>query len=165
LADQEEPGAYTRWDQRPALGTRGMVLALVIPVLIAAAGFGVVALVSEGSDTAASTIRVPTSDWIPGQSGGSDRIAGTLSVDARRCVYLQADEGEIWPVWPAGYRARLDGSGRVSLYDGGDHLVARDGAQVQATGSFTSPAPYSGEKCLPSDGEVAVVQSEVTATR
>ena len=160
MSDQQ-PG-YTRWDQRPALGTRGLVLAVLVPVLLAAGGFGVVSLLSRGSDTAATAIRVPTSDWIPGQTGGTDLIRGTLSVDERHCVYLQAEEGRVWPVWPAGYRGRLDGAGHVSLYDGGDHLVARDGEGVQAKGIYTSPSSFTGETCLPSDGEVAVVQSDVT---
>ncbi len=158
---ETEPG-YAAWDQKPALGRRGMILAVVIPVLIAAAGFGVVSLVSEGSETAATAIKVPTGSWIAGQPTGSTTIQGTLSVDSRRCVYLEGTKGEVWPVWPAGFRARLDSAGKVSLYDGDDHLVARDGEAIQATGMFTSPAAYAGETCLPSDGEVAVVQSEVT---
>ena len=158
---ETEPG-YARWDQTPALGRRGMVLAVVIPVLIAAAAFGVVAYVSRGSETAATAIKVPTGDWIPGQPTGSTSIQGTLSVNAQRCVFLKNPSGEIWPVWPAGFRARLDSKGKVSLYDGKDHLVARDGEGVQAKGMFTSPANFAGETCLPADDEVAVVQSEVT---
>lgn len=138
-----------------------MILAVVIPVLIAAAGFGVVSLVSHGSDTAATAIKVPTGEWIPGQPGGSTTIRGNLAVDGRHCVYLQNPAGEIWPVWPAGFRARLDANGKVSLYDGKDHLVARDGEGIQATGTMTSPAAYAGETCLPSNDDVAVVQSEV----
>ncbi len=160
---EPDPASFARWDQKPALSTRGMVLAVVIPVLIAAAAFGVVSLVSRGSETQATAIKVPTSGWIRGQAGGSDTIRGALSVDQRRCVYLKADDGqEVWPVWPAGYYARIDSSRHVSLYDGSDHLVARDGEQVQATGIHTSPAAFSGETCLPGDGDVAVVQSEVT---
>jgi hypothetical protein len=159
--EHETEQGYAHWEQKPALGRRGMVLAVVVPVLIAAAAFGVVSWVSEDSETAATAIKVPTGDWIPGQPGGSTAIQGTLAVDARHCVYLQAPAGEVWPVWPAGYRARLDGSGHVSLYDGKDHLVARDGEGVQATGVLTSPDTFAGETCLPADGQVAVVQSEV----
>jgi hypothetical protein len=165
LPEQDAPeteAGYAHWDQKPALGRRGMILAVVIPVLIAAAGFGVVSLVSHGSDTAATAIKVPTGEWIPGQPGGTTSIQGTLAVDGRHCVYLQNPSGEIWPVWPAGFRARLDANGKVSLYDGKDHLVARDGEGVQATGTMTSPAAYAGETCLPSNDDVAVVQSEVT---
>ncbi|GAA1763072.1 hypothetical protein GCM10009795_007080 [Nocardioides hankookensis] len=160
--ETETQSAYSIWDQPPALGRRGMILAVVIPVLIAAAGFGVVTLISEGSDTAATTIKVPTGDWIPGQPTGSESIQGTLAVNAQRCVYLKNPSGEIWPVWPAGFRARLDSAGKVSLYDGKDHLVARDGEGVQARGIFTTPDNFSGETCLPAEDEVAVVQSEVT---
>lgn len=165
MSDQQEsehePG-YASWDQTPAVGRRGLVLAVVIPVLLAAAAFGVVSLVSRGSDTAATAIRVPTGDWIPGQTGGTTTIQGTLEVDTRHCVYLQSPEGEIWPVWPAGFRARLDDGGKVSLYDGADHLVARDGEGVRATGSFTPSAAYSGDTCLADQDQVAVVQSEVS---
>ena len=160
--ETETEPTYARWDQTPALGRRGMVLAVVIPVLIAAAAFGVVSYVSRDSDTAATAIKVPTGDWIPGQASGSTSIQGTLEVDERRCVYLEGTKGKVWPVWPAGYRARLDSSGKVSLYDGKDHLVARDGEGIQASGIFTSPDSFAGETCLPSDDQVAVVQSEVT---
>jgi hypothetical protein len=165
LPDQDAPeteAGYAHWDQKPALGRTGMILAVVIPVLIAAAAFGVVSWVSEGSDTAATAIKVPTGEWIPGQPSGSTPIQGTLAVDGRHCVYLKNPAGEIWPVWPAGFRARLDANGKVSLYDGKDHLVARDGEGVQARGTTTSPAAYAGETCLPSNDDVAVVESEVT---
>ena len=153
---------YSRWDQQPALGRRGMVLAVVIPVLIAAVGFGLVSLNARDSDTAATAIKVPTGDWIPGQPTGSTTIQGTLAVNAQHCVYLKNPSGELWPVWPAGFRARLDSTGKVSLYDGKDHLVARDGEGIQASGTTASPSAFAGETCLPSDDEVAVVQSEVT---
>ena len=153
---------HAHWDQQPALGRRGMVLAVVIPVLIAAVGFGLVSLNARDSDTAATAIKVPTGDWIPGQPTGSTTIQGTLAVNAQHCVYLKNPSVELWPVWPAGFRARLDSAGKVSLYDGKDHLVARDGEGVQAKGIFTTPANFAGETCLPSNDEVAVVQSEVT---
>jgi hypothetical protein len=164
LSDETETPTegYAHWDQQPALGRRGMILAVVIPVLIAALGFGLVSLNARDSDTAATAIKVPTGDWIPGQPTGSTTIQGTLAVNAQRCVYLKNPSGELWPVWPAGFRARLDSTGKVSLYDGKDHLVARDGEGVQAKGIFTTPANFAGETCLPANDEVAVVQSEVT---
>jgi len=154
---------YSRWDQQPALGRRGMVLAVVIPVLVAAAAFGVVSLVSRDSGSTAISIKVPTSDWKPGQDGGSSLISGVLSIDRDRCVYLQATEGRLWPVWPAGYRGKLDEAGHVTLYDGGDNVVGRDGERLQATGTFGPPTVNAGEPCLPPNGgEVAMVQSAVT---
>ena len=66
-------------------------------------------------------------------------------------------------MWPAGYIARLGSDGKVSLYDGKNHLVARDGETIQATGTFTPSSAYVGEPCLPSTDQVAAVQSDVTA--
>ncbi len=159
---EPESSSYARWDQSPVVGRWGLVLAVVVPVLIAAVGFGVISLVSRGPDSTVTSIRVPTSGWIPGQVSGEDLISGTLSVDERRCLYLQGADGRTWPVWPAGYRARIDDDGVVSLLDGGNNLIARDGEQVQAMGSFTSSVAFAGEPCLPSEGEIAAVQSEVT---
>lgn len=160
----EQDSSYLRWEQRPALGRRGMILAVVVPVLLAAAAFGIVSWVSEGSETQATTLRVPTSSWKPGQDGGSETIRGQVSVDDQECVFLADVAGQqVWAVWPAGYYARLDDAGRVSLYDGSDHLVAREGTTVQATGSLEAPTAYAGQGCLPTDGEVAVIQSEVTS--
>ena len=162
-SEDEARSSYASWDQRPALGTRGMVLAVVVPVLVAAAGFGVVALVSRNADTTATTIKVPTSGWIPGQDAGDALIRGTLAVDEHRCVYLQGTQGRLWPIWPAGFRARLDNAGKVSLYDGGDDLVAREGQDVQAAGRYDPSEAWAGVSCRPTgDGEVAVVESEVT---
>lgn len=160
----EEPrSSFDRWEQRPALGRRGLVVMVGVVVLIAASAFGVVALVSRGSETQATAVKVPTSDWIPGQPGGSETISGTLAVDERRCTYLRADDGsQLWPIWPAGFYARIDGAGHLRLYDGSDRLVARDGEGVQASGIYATPDAFAGETCLPTDGEVAVVQSDVT---
>src|SRR4051812_4130419 len=74
---------YSRWDQQPALGRRGMVVAFLVPVLIAAAAFGVVALVSRDSGATPTNLRVPQSSWKPGQDGGDALIRGILSVDQR----------------------------------------------------------------------------------
>ncbi|MFC7495159.1 MULTISPECIES: hypothetical protein [unclassified Nocardioides] len=162
----EAHAGYASWDQRPALGRRGMVVMVGVVVVIAAAAFGIVSLVSRGSDTQETAIRVPTSGWIDGQEVGSETIVGTLSVDDSRCVYLEGDGGQqVFPVWPAGFYGRLDGANQVRLYDGKDELVARDGASIQASGTFQSAAQYAGEPCVPEEGDVAVVQSEVTVTR
>lgn len=163
----EEPrSSFDRWEQRPALGRRGLVLMVGVVVVIAATAFGVVSLVSRGSETQATAIKVPTSDWIPGQASGTETIRGNLAIDERRCTFLRAEDGsQLWPVWPAGFYARLDGAGRMRLYDGADHLVARDGEGVQATGTYATSEGFAGETCLPRDGDVAVVQSEVTLLR
>ena len=154
---------YQRWDQPPALGRRGMILAVLIPVLVAMVGFGAVVLNARGSETTGTVIRLPQSEWIPGQGGDDALIQGVLSVDEDRCVYLASDDGRLWPVWPAGYRARLDGAGHVTVYDGGDKVVGRDGDELRAGGGYRPAGAYAGEPCVPTDGaEVAVIQSEVS---
>jgi hypothetical protein len=165
LAEQPEQQQYDRWSRPPALSRRGYVLAVLVPVLLAAGGFGLLAVIDHTEGTpSGSAVRVPTSDWIPGQVGGGTPIQGTLSADQRHCVYLEtADRQQIWPIWPAGYTAKVDEQGRVSVYDGKDHLVARDGQEVQTSGSYTGAAAYAGEPCLPAGDEVAVIQATVTA--
>ncbi len=64
-------------------------------------------------------------------------------------------------IWPAGYTARIKDDGLVGLYDGKDHLVARDGQKVQMTGVI-SAAQAGGVACLPATGDVAEVQSDVS---
>ena len=155
--------SHPSWDQKPALGRRGMVLAVLIPVLIAAAGFGAGVVIARGSETTGTVVRLPQSEWIPGQGGDQALIQGVLSVDENRCVYLGSTDGRLWPVWPAGYRAKLDEAGHVTLYDGSDKVVGRDGEELRAGGGYYPASRYVGEPCLPGDGaEVAVIQSEVT---
>ena len=164
--EHPEQQPYDRWSRPQALSRRGDVLALLVPLLVAAAAFGLVAVFASGDSGGASQVRVPTSDWIPGQAGGSTRIEGQLTSDAKHCVYLRTADGQdLWPVWPAGYTGRLDDQGNVSVYDGQDQLVAREGSRVLASGSPASAAGYTGEACLPDDGKVVLVQSEVTATQ
>lgn len=172
MADDRDPGVdqpteerrYDRWSYPQALSRRGYVLAVLVPLLIAAVGFGAVVLLASDDSGEGTVVRVPTSDWLPGQPSGTTRIDGQLASDERHCVYVDTADGqEIWPVWPAGYTARVDDQGRVSIYDGGDRLVAREGQRLQATGTLASSSGYAGESCLPDDGQVAIVQSEVAA--
>ena len=144
-------------------------VAILIPVLIAAAGFGVVTLVSQGSDTiSGETVHLPVSGWAPDSTGGDTAlIEGTIGVDAEKCVYLTTSQrggnepDKIWVVWPAGFHAVLD-NGRVTIYDTDNHKVAMDGDLVRMSGGTTPVSTYAGEPCLPDGGDVAVAQSDVT---
>jgi len=159
-----EDEQFDRWSRKPALSTRGYFLAVLVPVLLAAAGFGMVTILDHTGDSGSgAAVRVPTSEWIPGQPGGDTRFQGALAADEHDCVYLEtADQHQIWPIWPAGYTAKVDSQGVVTVYDGKNAVVAREGQQVQMTGSPTSARSYAGERCLPGDGDVAVIQSSVT---
>jgi hypothetical protein len=173
LADEQEEQepAYDRWSRPHALSNRGYVLAVLVPVLVAAAAFGVVSLVSEGDEPTISgtSVRLPVSGWAPGAGGDAALIEGVLRVDSDQCVYLESGQdgdqpGKVWPVWPAGYRAVLDHN-RMTLLDADGHTVATDGDHVQMGGGYAPAGNYATEPCLPDSGDVAVVQSDVTVVQ
>ena len=166
--ERDQP--YDRWSRTQALSNRGYLIAAVVPFVIAAIGFGIVALVSSGDDAGSgTTVRLPISGWTPTSGGGDDAlIQGVLRLDDHYCVYLEAgqdgaDPGKVWPVWPAGFKATRDG-GRLTLLDADGKVVAHDGDQVSMGGGFGPAGTFAGEPCVPASGEVAIVQSEVAVT-
>ncbi|MCB0894152.1 MAG: hypothetical protein H6529_08350 [Nocardioides sp.] len=171
-AEAGDQPVYDRWSRPQALSNRGYLLVAVIPFLIAAAGFGVVALVSSGGDSLSGTsVHLPVSGYAPsGQDGETTPIEGTLRVDADHCVYLTPSQrggnepDQVWPVWPAGYHGIRDGN-RVTIYDADDHAVAVDGDVVQMSGGYVPVSTFATEPCLPEEGQVAVVQSDVTVVQ
>ncbi|MGB0099053.1 MAG: hypothetical protein WBP61_02105 [Nocardioides sp.] len=167
MADRDPSDeGYDRWSRPQALSRRGYVLAVLVPVLIAAVGFGVVSLVSAGDDApSGASVRLPVSGWAGG-SGDDALLVGVLSVDEDRCVYVEsgqdgADPGRYVAVWPAGYHASLDGD-RLLLLDGSDREVAQDGDVVRLGGGYLPAGTFSSEPCVPESGEVFAVQSEVS---
>ncbi|GAB6983633.1 hypothetical protein [Nocardioides pyridinolyticus] len=132
-----------------------------MPVLVAAAGFGIVSLVSAGEESGSgTTVRLPVSGWA-GDAGDGAALEGVLALDEDRCVYLDTDRGDVVPVWPAGYHATLDHN-RLRLFDGDDDEVARDGDRVRVGGGSIPAGTFSSEPCVPDTGEVFAVQSDVT---
>jgi hypothetical protein len=167
LADEEQEPRYDRWSRPQALSRRGYVLAVVVPLLIAACAFGLVSLfASDESDLHGTSVRLPVSGYAP-EGGGDAAIRGALRLDDQECVYLQSEQGSgdgrLYVVWPAGFKATRDG-GRVSLYDENGKEIAQDGDYLTASGSYAPAGTFAGEPCLPSDGEVAVVESGVQVT-
>ncbi len=168
MADQQErpAPAYDRWSRPDALSKRGYVLAVLIPLLIAACGFGVVSLVaSDDHGLSGTTVRLPESAWAPGAGGDAAAISGVVRLDTDHCVYLEAGQdgaapGKSWVVWPAGYKAAREGS-HLTIYDAGGAVVAHDGDQVRRGGGAAPAGSFSGEPCLPTTGEVFVIQSSV----
>ena len=173
MADPEEQEREQPIDPRyrpQALSNRGYAIAAVVPFVIAAIGFGIVALVSSGDGAGSGvTVRLPTSGWAPASGGGDALIQGVLRLDDDECVYLEAgqdgaDPGKLWPVWPAGYQATREGD-RLTLLDTDGKEVAHDGDQVSMSGGFSPAGTFAGEPCVPASGEVAIVQSDVTVER
>ncbi len=163
--ERDQP--YDRWSRRQALSNRGYLIMAAVPFVIAAIGFGVVSLVSSGDDAAGgTTVGLPVSGWKSGSGGYDARIEGVLRLDEEHCVYLEAgqdgaDPGQVWAVWPAGFKAVRDGE-RLTLLDGAGRVVAHDGDRVSMSGGYGPAGTFVGQPCLPESGEVAIVQSEVT---
>lgn len=158
--DEQEP-AYDRWSRPDALSKRGYVLAVLVPVLIAAAGFGIVSLVSAGDETGSgTTVRLPVSGWAGGGGDGA-LLEGVLSVDDDQCVYVETEVGDEVAVWPAGYHASLDHN-RLRLFDSHDDEISQDGDRIRVGGGSLPVGTFSSEPCLPDAGSVFAVQSDVT---
>jgi hypothetical protein len=166
-ATGERDQSFDRWSRPPALSGRGYLIVAILPFLIAAVGFGIVSLVSAGDEAGSgTTVRLPVSAWAPGSGGGDALIQGILRLDDDHCVYLEAgqdgaDPGQVWPVWPVGFKATREGE-RLTLFDADGKVVAHDGDRVSMGGGYGPAGTFAGEPCLPESGQVAIVQSEVT---
>lgn len=176
----EEPGdggepepRYDRFAATPALSRRAYVLWAVVPFVIAAAGFAIVAAVSQDDGGGGLGIRLPISGGAADTgSAGDQQLVGELQVDGQHCVYLRprggsgaagtSDETQVWPVWPIGYTATLEGS-HLTVDDRHGNQVAQSGQLVAMSGAYTSARDYATEPCLPQDGKVFVIDSPVTA--
>ena len=159
--EPEQQPEYDRWSRPDALSTRGYVLAILVPVLVAAAGFGVVSLVSAGDESGSgTTVRLPVSGWA-GDAGDGALLEGVLEVDDDQCVLLDTGQGDVVPVWPAGYHATLDHN-RLQLFDADDDEVAQDGDRIRVGGGSIPAGTFSSEPCVPDSGDVFAVQSDVT---
>jgi hypothetical protein len=163
---QDQGPAYDRWSRPDALSRRGYVLAVLIPLLVAACAFGVVSLVASDDDgLSGTTVRLPESGYAPSKAGAGAQIQGVLRLDNDHCVYLEsgqdgADPGRLVAVWPAGYKASREGA-RLTIYDAQGGVVAHDGDEIRTSGGFAAVGTFSGEPCLPASGDVAVIQSSV----
>ncbi len=160
MAEQEPQ--FDRWSRPAALSRRGYVLVALVPVLIAAVGFGLITVfASEEPDVRGTTVLLPTSDWEPGDGGDDALIQGVLRMDEQHCVYLETEQDRTYAVWPADWRATREGE-LLTIYDAGNQPVAQSGDAISVGGGFHPVETYAGEPCLPENGDVAVVQSEVS---
>jgi hypothetical protein len=137
----------------------------VVPVLIAAIGFGLVSLLASDEPTiSGTTVALPTSSWKPGQASDGALITGILRMDDVHCVYLESGTDQTYVVWPAGWRATREGDA-LTLYDGDLTVVAHDGDSISTGGGFQPAQAFLGEPCLPVSGEVGAVQGEVAVVQ
>jgi hypothetical protein len=163
LAEQEPQ--FDRWSRPAALSRRGYVLVALVPVLIAAVGFGLITVFASDEPTlSGTTVLLPTSEWEPGAGGDAAALEGVLSMDDEHCVYVDSGQGRTYAVWPAGWRAAREGEA-LTLYDADDKPVAHDGDTIFTGGGSHPVETYAGEPCLPGDGDVFAVQAEVTVVQ
>lgn len=162
MATDQQAGPDPTYGRR-ALSTRGYVLAGLVPVLIAAALFGLVVWNYDDSDIQGSSAPLLVSSWRPGQPSGSEQIAGVLTADDDGCPVLTTSDGTVSVVWPAGYSARVSAGGTLTVYDPDAKPVVREEQELRATGSLVEVAgtPLAGRPCAPDSGHVAEVQSAV----
>lgn len=148
---------------RQALSTRGYVLAGVVPVLIAAALFGIVVWNYDDTDVQGSTSPLLVSSWRPGQEVGGEQIAGVLEADDEGCPVLATADETLAVVWPAGYSARVSAGGTLTVYDPDAKPVVREEQEIRATGALVDIAGTAlvGRPCAPESGQVVEIQSAV----
>ena len=162
----EERPHYDRFTPAQALSRRGYVLWAVLPLLIAAAGFTIVSIVSHGGGGSGFSVQLPISGGAADTGNAGDRqLVGELQTDGQHCVYLRPSSGagsEVWAVWPIGYRATLDGD-HLAVTDRHGDEVAQSGQLVTMRGAYAPVKNYATEPCLPDDGQVFVIDSPVTA--
>jgi hypothetical protein len=136
-------------------------IATLAAVLLCVTGFGSTGCSGADGSLPADAIRLPTSDWHPGDASmtalargrvqGSDSGAGT-------CVWLESDTdpaAKLPVVWPAGFYARLD---PLRIYDGGGGIVAREGQVVEFGGGLGA---VPGPACMFGRSNAFFVQSDV----
>jgi hypothetical protein len=136
----------------------------VVPPLLAALGFATLwATHNDEAVLPGRPVPLLTSAWKPGSASDGAAISGMLQLGQDGCVHLVGQDGsEFTAVWPAEFTARSSTDGTLTLYDPADAVVAHNGDELRMNGGFSSPAPYRGHQCVPTKGQLALVQSTVT---
>jgi len=162
VSHEEPQEQYDRWSRPAALSRRGYVLAVLVPLLVAALAFGAVTLfASDEPDLRGTTVLLPASSWKPGQDAGTEVLQGVLRMDDAHCAYVETGQGNVYAVWPAGWRATREGDA-LTVYDTNTKPVAVGGDAISTGGESVPVETFDGEPCLPDDGEVFAIQGSVT---
>jgi hypothetical protein len=163
--------------QPPDIGRRtltpfGYAVCVVVPIVIAAVGFTVLHFNYDPEDVVTGT-RVPvlTSNWKPGDPGGSTTLEGVLTLGDDDCVSVVAPDGTATAVvWPFDFEATYDPATsevprRLKLYDIDRTIAARSGDTVRVQGESADVGDRVGEPCAPPAGtQVFEVESPVAVT-
>lgn len=81
---------------------------------------------------------------------------------AAGCIFASpstesSDTGKVGLLWPAGFTARRESDGRVSVLDGNGRVVLSEGDRFEVGGG--TGAPGTGPKCLLGTTETWVMQA------
>lgn len=151
---------------RRTLTPFGYVVCVVVPLLIAAAGFTFLHFNYDKEDLVDGT-RLPilTSDWEPGDDSMTALFRGRLVLGDDKCTYLAGEDGrQTVVVWPKDYEATVQRVGRadqLKVYDTDRDIVARGDNTIEFGGGSVPVGDYAGRPCAPASGDVLLVQSEV----
>jgi hypothetical protein len=167
VSDTKVPDA----SRPPEIGRRtltpfGYAVCVLVPILIAAAGFTFLHFMYDKEDLVDGTrLHILTSDWRLGDDSMDALATGKLILDDDRCVRLEGSDGtEVDLVWPADFEAtvqRVGASDQLKVYDTDRNIAARGGDTVELGGGFSSADPYAGLACAPVSDQVFLVQSKV----
>jgi hypothetical protein len=126
------------------------------PAVVTPAGDGAV------PDEPGVAVGLPTSGWKPGDVSQQARLTGVVTVDRDGCIFASpatenAGNGKVGLLWPAGFTARREGDGRVSVLDGDGRVILREGDRFRVGGG--TGAPGTGPTCLLGTTETWVMQA------
>lgn len=161
MTETEQPAGPDASYGRHALSTRGYVIVGIVPILIAAALFGLVVWNYDDTDIQGESAPLLASSWRPGQPAGGEQVVGVLQADDEGCPVLASGDDTVAVAWPAGYSARVSPGGTLTVYDPDGGVVARVDQEIRATGELVDASSYVGKPCDPDTGQVAAIQSEV----
>jgi hypothetical protein len=163
--------ASTRRPQPPDINRRtltpfGYAVCVVVPVLLAAAGFTYLHFHYDKEQLVrGDKLSILTSDWKPGDDAMTAQVTGQLLLGDDRCLRLESHDGsQVDLVWPDDYEAAVEQSTqgpRVSVYDPDRDVVARNSDTIQLGGGYADVGDHAGEPCAPRSGQVFLVQSKV----
>ena len=87
-------------------------------------------------------------------------VGGTVGVDENLCVTLDG----LPTVWPKGFSAARDSSGRVTVRDAAGDPVAREGDSIRTDGGLAT-GPSEGLECVAGLAKVVYVQGKIEVVK